>query len=78
MDRDGLCEETSVLMVYFSYTHQTEKVMETMAEVFRECGCATSLAPIEFTDPRYEKRFRQFPMPKPFREVVAMIPAELG
>jgi menaquinone-dependent protoporphyrinogen IX oxidase len=68
----------SVLMLYYSYTHQTEKVMETMAEVLRERGCETTLAAIEFTDPRYQKRFKQFPMPKPFLEVVAMIPAELG
>ena len=47
-------------------------------EVLRDHGCETTLAPIEFTDPRYEKRFKQFPMPKPFLEVVAMIPAELG
>jgi menaquinone-dependent protoporphyrinogen IX oxidase len=67
----------SVLLVYFSYTHQTEKVMETMAEVLRNRGCETTLAPIAFNDPRYEKRFQQFPMPKPFLEVVAMIPAEL-
>ena len=42
----------SVLMVYFSYTHQTEKVMESMAEVLRHRGCETTLASIEFTDPR--------------------------
>ncbi len=70
-------DNPSVLMVYFSYTHQTERVMEEMAGVLRECGCETSLAPIEFIDPRYEKRFKQFPMPRPFLEVVAMIPAEL-
>ena len=68
----------SVLMVYYSYTHQTEKVIELMAEVLRDRGCETTLAPIEFTDPRYQKRFKQFPMPRPFLEVVAMIPAELG
>ena len=65
-------------MLYYSYTHQTEKVMETMAEVLRDRGCQTTLAAIEFSDPRYEKRFKQFPMPRPFLEVVAMIPAELG
>ncbi|MGD0391124.1 MAG: flavodoxin family protein [Acidimicrobiales bacterium] len=67
----------SVLMIYYSYTHQTEKVMETMAEALRSRGCEATLARIGFTDPRYEKRFKQFPMPKPFLEVVAMIPAEL-
>jgi hypothetical protein len=40
-------------------------------------GCEVTFAPIEFTDPRHEKRFEEFPMPKPFREVVSMIPTEL-
>jgi menaquinone-dependent protoporphyrinogen IX oxidase len=67
----------SVLMVYYSYTQQTRRVAEEMAGVLRGRGCEVNLAAIEFTDPRYQKRFRQFPMPRPFLEVVAMIPAEL-
>ena len=67
----------SVLCVYFTYTQQTLKVVEVMGEVLRARGCDVELAAIEFTDPRYEKRFREFPMPRPFLEVVAMIPAEL-
>ncbi len=47
------------------------------AEVLRGRGCDVTLAAIEFTDPRYARRFSQFPMPRPFLEVVAMIPAEL-
>jgi hypothetical protein len=54
----------SVLFVYFSYTGQTLKLVDTMAA-------------IEFTDPRYQARFEHFPMKRPFLEVVAMIPAEL-
>ncbi len=67
----------SVLFVYYTYTQQTRKVAEVMAEVLRGRGCEVTLAAIEFTDPRYAKRFSQFPMPRPFLEVVAMIPAEL-
>ncbi len=67
----------SVLFVYFSYTNQTKKVLDTVAEVLSEQGCEVTFAAIELTDPRYERRFKEFPMPKPFREVVAMIPAEL-
>ena len=67
----------SVLVVYYSYTQQTRTVAEEMASVFRGRGCAADLAAIELTDPRYEKRFQQFPMPRPLLEVVAMIPAEL-
>ena len=67
----------SVLFVYYTYTQQTLKVTQAMADVLRARGCDVHLAAIEFTDPRYEKRFSQFPMARPFLEVVAMIPAEL-
>jgi multimeric flavodoxin WrbA len=67
----------SALFVYYTYTQQTIKVLEAMSEVLRDRGCEVSLASIEFTDPRYEDRFKEFPMPHPFREVVGMIPAEL-
>lgn len=67
----------SVPFVYFSYTQQTEKVMVAMADVLRDRGCDVTLAPIFFIDPRYEKRFKQFPMPRPYLEVFGMIAAEL-
>ncbi len=67
----------SVLFVYFSYTGQTQKVVDTMAEVLESRGCDVTKAAIEFTEPRYEKRFHHFPMKRPFLEVVGMIPAEL-
>ncbi len=67
----------SVLFVYYTYTQQTLKVVEAMAGVLRNRGCEVTLAAIEFTDPRYESRFKEFPMPHPFLEVLGMIPAEL-
>lgn len=67
----------SALFVYYTYTQQTVKVLDAMSEVLRDRGFEVSLAPIEFTEPRYERRFEKFPMPHPFREVVGMIPAEL-
>src|ERR1022692_4049144 len=70
-------DRPSVLFVYFTYTGQTQKLVDTMAEVLESRGCDVTKAAIEFTDPRYEKRFQHFPMPRPFLEVVAMIPAEL-
>lgn len=66
-----------ILCIYYSYTKQTLKVTEAMAEVLRDRGCEVQLAAIEFTDSRYTPRFREFPMPHPFRELVGMIPAEL-
>ncbi len=35
------------------------------------------LAAIDITDPRYTGRFSQLPMPRPFLEVLGMIPAAL-
>ena len=69
-------EAPSVLLVYYTYTQQTLKIVEAMAGVLRDRGCEVTLAAIEFTDPRYAGRFKEFPMPHPFRELVGMIPAE--
>jgi hypothetical protein len=66
----------SVLFVYFTYTNQTRKVIDAMAEVLHGRDIDVTLAAIEFTDSRYDARFKEFPMPHPFRELVGMIPAE--
>src|SRR3954471_2731832 len=70
-------QQPSVLFVYFTYTQQTLKVVQSMAEVLRGRGCDVHLGAIEFDDPRYADRFEDFPMPRPFLEVLGMIPAEL-
>jgi len=69
--------KSKVLFVYYTYTEQTLKVVEAMSEVLREHGCDVELARIDLTDVRYTARFHQFPMPHAFRELVAMIPAEI-
>jgi menaquinone-dependent protoporphyrinogen IX oxidase len=66
-----------VLFVYYTYTKQTLKVVDTMAEVMRDRGVDAHFGPIDFVDPRYADRFKTFPMPHPFLEVLGMIPAEL-
>jgi hypothetical protein len=66
-----------VLFVYYSYTQQTQRIVEAMADVLRGRGCDAHLGAIEFIEPRYAERFKTFPMPHPFREVLGMIPAEL-
>jgi hypothetical protein len=67
----------SVLFVYYTYTQQTLKVVETMAGVLRDRGSQVVLAGIEFIDARYADRFKEFPMPHPYREVLGMILPEL-
>lgn len=66
----------SALFVYFTYTNQTRKVIDAMAEVLRARGIDVTLAAIERTQSRYAERFQAFPMPHPLRELIAMIPAE--
>lgn len=73
----GTASKPAVLFVYYSYTKQTLKVVETMAGVLRDRGCDVVLAGIEFIDPRYADRFKTFPMPHPYLEVFGMIPPEL-
>jgi hypothetical protein len=54
-----LATKPSVRFIYFTYTNQTRKVMDAMAEVLRDRGCDSQLAAIEFTDPRYASRLKR-------------------
>jgi hypothetical protein len=60
MDRAG---KPKVTFVYFSYTKQTKRVMDAMAEVFQQRGWDVQAAPIAFTDHRWTARFSTFPLP---------------
>src|SRR5437764_1003193 len=50
-----------VLLVYYTHTKQALRVSDAMSGVLRERGCDVIQAGIEFTDPRYLKRFSLFP-----------------
>jgi hypothetical protein len=52
-----------VTFVYFSYTKQTKRVMDAMADVFQQRGWDVRDAPIAFTDRRWAPRFSTFPLP---------------
>ena len=65
-----------VLLLYYSYTGQSQKVLEAAGEVFRERGYDVTSAPIEFTDPRYAERFSRFPMRSVWPEFLGMLPAQ--
>ena len=67
----------TVLFAYYSYTNQTKKVLDAMAQVLQDHDCEVTFASIQLTDARYEKRFESFPLKKPYREMFGMIPAEL-
>jgi menaquinone-dependent protoporphyrinogen IX oxidase len=65
-----------VLLLYYSYTGQSQKVLEAAGEVFRARGYEVTTAPIEFTDPRYAERFSRFPMRSVWPEFLGMLPAQ--
>lgn len=65
-----------VLLLYYSYTGQSKKVLDAAAEVLRARGCDVTEAPVEFTDPRYAERFSRFPMRSVWPEFLGMLPAQ--
>ena len=64
-----------VTFVYFSYTKQTKRVMDAMADVFRQRGWEVRDAPIAFTDKRWSERFSKFPLP--MLRLIGMFPPQL-
>jgi menaquinone-dependent protoporphyrinogen IX oxidase len=66
-----------VLFVYFTYTQQSLKVAEAMADVLRARGCDVRLARIELTDSRWSERFTRFPFRHPYGDIFGMMPAQL-
>jgi len=67
----------SILFVYYTYSQQTRLVVESMAGVLRARNCDVQLARIEFTDPRYAKRFAQFPLRHAYLDIFGMILPQL-
>ena len=65
-----------VLLLYYSYTGQSLKVLEAAGEVFAERGCEVHKAPIEFTDPRYAERFSRFPMRRVWPDMLSVLKAQ--
>src|SRR4051812_8483166 len=66
-----------VLLVYYTYTQQSLRVAQVMAEVLRERGCDVRLASIELTDSRYAERFTRFPLRHAYLDIFGMMPAQL-
>ena len=67
----------SVLLVYYTHTQQTQRVVDAMSEVFSERGCDVSTAAIEFTDPRYREKFDRFPFKHALLDLLAVLPGQL-
>jgi hypothetical protein len=72
-----IAPKRKVLFVYYTYSHQTLSVVETMSGVLRERGCDVRHAKIEFTDPRYKDRFSRLPFRHVYLDLFAMLPAQM-
>jgi hypothetical protein len=66
----------SALFVFYTHTQQSRRVADTMAGVLRERGCNVTLAEIEFTDPRYARKFGRFPFRHALRDLLTVLPAQ--
>jgi flavodoxin len=66
-----------VLVVYFSLTQQSGRVAESMAQALTARGCDATKALIEFTDERWVPKLSQFPMNRPFPQIVSILGAQL-
>src|SRR3954464_3588315 len=58
-----------VLILYYTYTQQSRRVADVIAESLRERGCDVSLGAIELTDARYAKLFSRFPLRHAYLDV---------
>lgn len=65
-----------ILLLYYSFSGQSRKVLETAGEVFAEHGCDVVKAGIEFTDPRYAQRFSQFPLRRVWPDMLSVLKAQ--
>ncbi len=66
-----------VLFVYYTYTQQSLRVVEAMADVLRTRGCEVHQAGIEFTDRRWAERFSRFPLRHVYRDLLGVLPAQV-
>ena len=66
-----------VLVVYFSLTQQSGRVVEAMAQAFAERGWGVTKALIEFTDERWVQKLSEFPMKRPVPQIASILPAQL-
>lgn len=65
-----------VLLLYYTYTGQSLKVLSAAEEVFLQRGMEVRRAQIEFTDPRFAETFSRFPMRNVWRDFFSVLPAQ--
>ena len=66
-----------MLVVYFTLTNGAGRVADAMGHAFEARGCGVARASIEFTDERWAPKLKEFPMKRPFANLVTVLPAQL-
>jgi hypothetical protein len=66
-----------VLVVYFSLTEQTGRVVDVMARALTDRGIDVRRALIEFTDERWVPTLSQFPMKRPMAQIASVLTAQV-
>lgn len=64
------------LLLYYTYSGQSLKVLEAAGEVLGKRGYEVHRAPIEFTDPRYAQRFASFPLDRVWPDMLSVFKAQ--
>lgn len=67
----------SALVVYYTFSIQTERVADVIAMTLEDRGADVTKARIELTDGRWAKRFEKVPMRFPLLKIVGMLPAQI-
>ena len=65
-----------VLVVYYTFSGQTERVARVIGETLERRGARVSTVKIEFTDKRWAGRFQKIPMRFAMLKIVGMLPAQ--
>ena len=66
-----------VLIVYFTFSGQTERVADVIGTTLEAGGAEVTKARIQFTDQRWAPRFERIPMRFPLIKIVGMLPAQM-
>ena len=67
----------AVLIVYYTFTQQSLRMADAIADVLRAEGSDVTTAAIGFSDEHYNKHVRRFPMRHSFLDVLALVLAQL-
>jgi menaquinone-dependent protoporphyrinogen IX oxidase len=65
-----------VLLLYYSYTGQSKKVLDAAGEVLRDRGAEVHEAAIKFTDKKYSEKFSRFPMRRVWPDMLSVLGAQ--